>query len=460
MKFLVELFAKKKISNKYEQGFLGILLIISIITCAGNLFSIIRKYAVNLIFWDQIDFMYPIFTNSNIWTLFSWQHGPHRQGLGELIIWLSVNCSRWNSRIDSYIIGFILLICTFLALGIKYYYIGRLQWVDIIIPFIIMTQQQWEQLVTGPNISHSVLPLFLILVISASFIISNQMVKVIIQLCVTFVCTFTGFGFFAGSILFVIYFIETIYYFNHRLFAKSIRSFIAVFGIVCIYGAFFVNYILNPAVDCFEISWKNILQYPIFMSWMMAKFLGIQSLGITQFSVILGGGFTIGMLLISVHFAKNIFSEIEKPEFRLNQTIFFLIAFSLEFMLFTAIGRICLGIQAGLSSRYMTLLIPGIFAISLWLGARELSPKVGISIFFLAVFLLVRPALTYSKNDYLFVTNYAKAKIKWRTCYVINQDIDYCNEATNFSIYPTVSDRLIYELEYLKEHQYNLFRSK
>ena len=43
-----------------------------------RLFSFISRYAVNLLFYDQFAFYSPIFDNKNLWQIFSWQHGPHR----------------------------------------------------------------------------------------------------------------------------------------------------------------------------------------------------------------------------------------------------------------------------------------------------------------------------------------------------------------------------------------------
>src|SRR5215211_6693108 len=49
-------------------------------------FALINTYAVNLLFYDQWDFYNPLFREQGLWDLFSYQHGPHRQGLGEIVI--------------------------------------------------------------------------------------------------------------------------------------------------------------------------------------------------------------------------------------------------------------------------------------------------------------------------------------------------------------------------------------
>ena len=48
-------------------------------------FRLISQYAVNIFFSDQWDFNdATLFQKHSIWQMFTWQHGPHRQGLGAL----------------------------------------------------------------------------------------------------------------------------------------------------------------------------------------------------------------------------------------------------------------------------------------------------------------------------------------------------------------------------------------
>lgn len=44
----------------------------------------------------------------------------------------------------------------------------------------------------------------------------------------------------------------------------------------------------------------------------------------------------------------------------------------------------------------------------------------------------------------------------WEACYLRIEDIERCNSATGFAIYPTLTD-LQARLAYLKQHQLNLF---
>ena len=56
------------------------------VVLAVRLANFISSYTVNIIYWDQWDFLQGLFDGADAWTLFRWQHGPQRQGLGNLII--------------------------------------------------------------------------------------------------------------------------------------------------------------------------------------------------------------------------------------------------------------------------------------------------------------------------------------------------------------------------------------
>src|SRR5262245_63453362 len=65
-----------------------------------RLFVFVDRYAVNLVYWDQWDFLQGLFDGADAWTLFRWQHGPQRQGIGNLIIAVIYSATGWNGRAD------------------------------------------------------------------------------------------------------------------------------------------------------------------------------------------------------------------------------------------------------------------------------------------------------------------------------------------------------------------------
>src|SRR5215467_13690628 len=90
-------------------------------------FSLISNYAVNLFYWDQWDFDEAnLFETHSVWQMFTWQHGPHRQGVGAVLAWLVEPFFRWNSRTESFLVGGIIAGAALLALLLKHRLYGQM----------------------------------------------------------------------------------------------------------------------------------------------------------------------------------------------------------------------------------------------------------------------------------------------------------------------------------------------
>ena len=93
----------------------GTLVIVVSGLLATRLLIYTQQFAVNLLFWDQWDFYAPLFEAKGMFDAFRLQHGPHRQGLGGILIFLAAQWS-WDGRWDSYLVAFALIGATILAL--------------------------------------------------------------------------------------------------------------------------------------------------------------------------------------------------------------------------------------------------------------------------------------------------------------------------------------------------------
>src|SRR5689334_8579768 len=67
---------------------------------ALRLLFFVDRYAVNLLYWDQWDFLNGLFDGADPWTLFRWQHGMERQGLGNVMSAVVLSVTGWNSKAD------------------------------------------------------------------------------------------------------------------------------------------------------------------------------------------------------------------------------------------------------------------------------------------------------------------------------------------------------------------------
>jgi len=123
----------------------------------------VALYQINVLTWDQWDFYNPLFNGRDGWTLFSWQHGPHRQGLSFILTSWLMDITHWDTRWDSLWIAGLVSLSGLLAIRLKWKLTGRLSLWDAWLPVLGLSMTQYETILITPNASHSVFPLTLLL---------------------------------------------------------------------------------------------------------------------------------------------------------------------------------------------------------------------------------------------------------------------------------------------------------
>jgi hypothetical protein len=76
----------------------------------------VDRHAVNILFWDQWAFYYPLFHGQGWWATFDYRHGPHRQGIGMILTRILADLSGWNSRWDAFAVSGVIIAAAVLAL--------------------------------------------------------------------------------------------------------------------------------------------------------------------------------------------------------------------------------------------------------------------------------------------------------------------------------------------------------
>jgi hypothetical protein len=136
--------------------------------------------------------------------------------------------------------------------------------------------------------------------------------------------------------------------------------------------------------------------------------------------------------------------------------IVILIGYVVLYVFNTAIGRVCLGLTTAQASRYVTLLIPtflGGYFFLLTLNQRKLR-----RIFILGYFLVILPGhLPLQFDEKHPATYYSHWKQQWKDCYLETRDFYRCNRVVGKGVYPYESIEIQQKLDYLEEHQLNLF---
>lgn len=419
----------------------------------GRLFSFIARYAVNVLFSDQWAFYSPLFDYKNIWQLFSWQHGPHRQGIGLVVTAILANASYWNTRADAFAAGVLLCLAMVCALILKWRLFGSLHLADITIPLLFLTLFQYEALVVVPNLSYGVFPLLLIMLYCLALLVENQTKRHFLILVLNFLMIYTGFGVFMGLLTLAIMLIDIYQSRHHRgNMNTAVLAFILALASSL---SFLISYHFNPAIANFSLSLTYLVQYPLFVSMMLSAYWGWHAMVVGQPIAIAAGGFLFIILGgVLVFRGRHLLKEKRHDDHK-NLIIAVLIGYSLLFCFFTAVGRTPLGLQQAQVSRYLTLMIPAFLALYFHLQTIRIA-KLRLLLVTIYFIMSIVGSLPIGMIENLPLENYQN-KVNWKACYLQYEDVQQCDQITQFQIYPVFDDDLQNKLSYLKANHLNLF---
>src|SRR5271170_7524711 len=104
------------------------------LAATARLVLAVWHYSVNLIFWDQWDFYTPLFNHASLWQIFTWEHPPHREGIGLVLDKFVLQASHWDTRAEALFMVAALFIAAIVALSLRQRLFGRLGYSDLVIP--------------------------------------------------------------------------------------------------------------------------------------------------------------------------------------------------------------------------------------------------------------------------------------------------------------------------------------
>jgi hypothetical protein len=450
--------------NKYSiryfilnQKILLAILIVAFLATSIRLFFLIKTYAVNIFFVDEWDIYNPLFNHSGLWQIFDMQYGPHRQGFGGIIIWLISGFTHWSAKGDAYATFGLVLFASIAALALKKIIFRKWAVSDIVIPIIFLTVSQFETFVITPNEAHSAFPLLGILLFGLSWLIPNRVARYIFVLLTNFVTMFTGFGVFIGFITPILLLLDLIQAIKSK---NKMDGSIAFIVSIIIVTVFFYNYFFAPAVSCFKITPNFIIKYPAFMAVILSRFLSVNYSTSKWLSLGLGMILLIPLLITFIYHGYKLL--IKSSFTSLNYIVFAFSGFSLLFLFNAAVGRMCLSMSAAYASRYVTLTIPGLFAIYLFLISLSKNPWRNLSIIlFLALIFISIPLRS---SDIKTLDYFTQGKIAWKNCYLQIENTAACDQKTNFWVYPPITltsqrqiDAFHQKLDYIKKNHLNFY---
>ncbi|MBP7056482.1 MAG: hypothetical protein KBB52_06495 [Candidatus Omnitrophica bacterium] len=433
--------------------------ILLFIVVAVRWFVYVDRYSINIMFWDQWDFFDAFFGVNSIWDTFKWQHGPHRQGLGLILTKTVGQISGWDTRIECLLIGGLIFLTMCLAIILKKRLAGKITWSDVVIALIFLTPVQSEIFAMTPNMSHSAIPLMLIVLYAMAWTIKRLPLRYISVLSLNFLLIFTGFGlsvFAVTPLLFAIDMIKALIDKDEIGFVSAFLA-LAVSVLSCV--SYLAGYKFDPGVADFKFPAADFLaRYPRFIFSLLANFLQFKA---GYAASTMWAGFTVfaSMAFICLlNIKKLLAGNTGDRQHWLSRSIVILTLYTLTFCVLTAIGRVK---QGPFISRYMPYLIPGFFAV--YLQITQVTGKkaferyknyvlaLTVVIFFVGSFPLNR------WDSYAFET-YLNGKKIWVDYYLRHEDIDIAEMASRFKIYPDpAKTNLKAKLDHLKKNRFNLY---
>jgi hypothetical protein len=419
---------------------------------ADRFFRLISQYAVNIFFSDQWDFNdATLFQRHSLWQMFTWQHGPHRQGVGALLEKLAEPLFNWNSRTESFFVGGIIVVAALCALGLKRKLYGRLSYSDVIIPLIFLNPLQYETLFVTANFAHGPLPLLLIILYCLAWTCGHLPLRYGLVLTINFLTIYTGFGIFLGLLTPLLLAID--YWVNLRVTKKGLIYFLAALLIaLASFGSFFIGYKVQPAADCFVSQLQSPTDYAWYVALMFAPFFGAR--GIHALPTLLGTVAVCALLASLTSSARGLVRARDGQWARYG-TIATLISYCLLFCLGTAYGRLCLGVGTAQASRYVIYLDLGLLGLYLCLLtiSNMIARHTLVVIFGLSLFGTID--LGERMRDEMAMWH--NVKQVWKDCYLTTADIGECNRYSRVYPWQPEKTHLQEKLDFLKTTRQNLF---
>jgi hypothetical protein len=422
------------------------------VVLAARLANFINRYTVNIIYWDQWDFLQGLFDGADAWTLFRWQHGPQRQGLGNMIIAVLYPATGWNGRADAAASAFVMMLTAAAGLWLVKRLCGRFRPWDVVVPLLFMTTSNAETYVVAPNIAHGPLPAFLLVSYGLALTIASHPLRCAAIVVINFFCVNTGFTMLLGGITPVVLLLLAC---SPGMTARERAIYGA--GIAASFATvalFLYGFVPQSATDCFQFPHTRPWDYIPYSGFVLGRPFGI---------VPAESGSTF---LIAIAVATTMAGFVAYSLFRLfrarDDSVLWLAAsclagFTLLFAASVSVGRVCLGLPSSAATRYIPYVLPGVLAM--YLVVRRASQHSVVAKALLPVILVVCVAKEKDEVSANEAEMYLKQKQRWRECYLSTHDIEACDTLAGRGVYPAPpATRLQEKLDWLEERRLSLFQ--
>jgi hypothetical protein len=422
------------------------------ILLAVRLADFVNRYTVNIPYWDQWDFLDGLFEGADAWTLFRWQHGPQRQGLGNLLIAVLYRATGWNGRADAAASAFVMLLAALAALWLVKRLCGRLSPWDVVVPLLFLTTSNAETYVLTPNVAHGPLPALLLIGYALALTIQSHPLRCVAVVVLNFFCVNTGFTLLLGGVTPVVLLLLAC---SPQLGARGRAMYgAAVIASIATIAFFLHGYIPSSATDCFQFPHDLPSQYLPYTGFVLGRPFGLYA-GVSTGQLLVGSAVALGMAAFVAYAAFRLVRT--RGESALWLVVSCLAGFTMLFAASSSVGRVCLGLDSAVASRYIPYILPGLLAI--YLVLRRASGRSYVASALLPVFLVACVAKERDELSANEAAAYRQFKQRWRDCYLSTHDIDACDTVAGHAVYPVPqATRLQQKLDWLEARKLSLFQ--
>lgn len=381
---------------------------------AARLLGMTWLLSVNVPFSDQwalLTRLYNGFQWTDVPQAFFWQHGPHRQGLAFALALPAYHFSDWNVRVESIWMACVQLASGALALRLRRQLVLAPWSVwDALLLLSFWGVAGFETMWVAPNGSHSVFPLFLLMLLVNVWLWAPSGARTATIAALVVALGFTGFGLTALPVLGLVFVVDA----WRGPAPQRWHALALVTACLLTLAAFLVNYRFMVSAEGFQVFRPNPLDYLQFMAAMLSHFVLMVQRMSWWFLYPVGAAFLAAMLVVFgwglKHLAVRATDADTLASRRFWQVCVMLVGCSLVFALLTAYGRVQLGAQAAVASRYTVLTLPAVAAI--WLVLFRYRQWTAPVLLALLVLFLLRAVpetrLAYQQGRY-----HAAVKLCW-----------------------------------------------
>ena len=415
--------------------------------------AFVHRYAVQVLYWDAWDLYEPLFRGQGWWASFDLQHGPHRQGLGGLLMRGTAALTRWDARADAAAVSWTLILATPLGLLLAWR-CGLRGWPLVGVPVVYLNARQYVFFIGSANPAHGALPVLLLTLVGLAWFARSTAVRLSFLVTLTAAAIFTGFGLFVGLLTPAVLAVEAVAATRAGDRRRAVAIVIAIAATAAAWVAFGYGYHPDSAGEHFRFPFERPVEYLYFIGVMAANFVGVAAWDTGPGPGTISVGLVIAAVVLWVCISRG--RRVVRAGVtgdRVSVVAFCLAAFGVIFATQAAVGRTPEGWQTGAVSRYVTLCVPAALAVLLHLSLRP--GRNGRRLAVVSAGLLAFGTVTLPDNDVRSCDGLHDGCVRWAAACRKTHDQAAADRLARFPIYPKPT--LASRLAFLEQHQLNLF---